>query len=94
MIAALSKLLAQLPAGTLIPVEFVLKHLDSPETPDDAIGDLNCAQAAKELGVKPGTVRGFCFRKEIKGAYLFHNKSWRIPRRALLAYVQSERKTQ
>ena len=87
----LSKLLSQLPDEATVPVSWVRAQLDAPVL-EDAIGDYSCAQAATTLGVKPGTVRGFCFRGEMPGSYLFHGKSWRIPRASLRAYLDNASK--
>jgi hypothetical protein len=85
----LSKLLADLPDEALIPVGWVRARLDAP-APVEADGDLSCADVAALLRRKPGTIRGWCFRKEISGAYLLNGRDWRIPRKSLRAYLDKQ----
>lgn len=85
----LSALLAQLPDDALVPVGWIRARLESP-LPDEAVGDLSCADVGAILHRRPGTVRGWCYRKEISGAYLLNGKDWRIPRASLRAYLDAQ----
>ena len=87
----LSALLAELPDEAMIPVGWVRARLDSP-MPEEADGDLSCSDVAAILHRRPGTIRGWCFRKEIPGCYLLNGKSWLIPRASLRAYLDKQSK--
>ena len=83
---ALGGLLEPLPDEALVPVGWLRSYLRAP-APTEPIGDLSCAQAAEALGRKPGTVRGWCARGEIPGAYRLNGREWRVPRAGLRAYL-------
>ena len=85
----LSNILATLPDEALIPVGWVRARLDTP-LPEETIGDLSCSDVAAALHKKRGTVRGWCARKEIEGAYLLNGKTWMIPRKSLRAYLDKQ----
>ena len=87
----MSKLLAELPDEALVPVSWIRARLEQP-LPVEADGDLSCSDVAAILHRKAGTVRGWCFRKEISGAYLLNGKSWMIPRKSLRAYLDEQSK--
>lgn len=85
----LSNLLAALPAEALVPVGWVRARLASP-LPVEAVGDLSCSAVAEALNRKSGTVRGWCARGEIVGAYLLNGREWRIPRASLRSYLDRQ----
>ena len=85
----LSALLADLPDEAMIPVGWVRARLDTPVLVE-ADGDLSCSDVAAILHRRPGTIRGWCFRKEIPGSYLLNGKSWMIPRKSLRAYLDKQ----
>jgi hypothetical protein len=86
MVTDLSKLIAELPDDALLPVAWVRARLASP-LPEETVGDLSCADVATALHRKSGTIRGWCFRGELVGAYRLNGRDWRIPRAWLRAYL-------
>ncbi len=85
---ALSKLLDLLPDDALVPVRWLRAQLRHPDVAtDDGVADLSCADVAMMLGRTPGTIRGWCQRGEIAGAYRLNEREWRIPRPSLRAYL-------
>ena len=91
----LSTLLADLPDDALLPVGWIRARLRAPVAPkSDGLADLSCDVVAKQLGRKPGTIRGWCARGEIEGAYRLNDREWRIPAASLRAYLDkaAERK--
>lgn len=84
----LSKILADLPDNALLPVGWVRARLAAP-VPDEAIGDLSCAEIGVLLHRKPGTVRGWLFRKELVG-YRLNNRDWRVTRAELRRYLDAQ----
>lgn len=85
----LSKLLAELPGDALLSVSWIRARLNAPVVVE-ADGDLSCADVAALLHRKPGTIRAWCFRAEIVGAYRLNGKDWRIPRKSLRAYLDKQ----
>lgn len=90
----LAKLLEKLPDAAMLPVGWLRAQLQQPETTDDGVGDLSCADVARELGRTPGCIRGWCARGEIADAYRLNKREWRIPRASLRGYLakQAQRK--
>jgi len=85
----LSKILSELPDDALVPVSWIRARLDAPALVE-ADGDLSCADVAALLHRKPGTVRGWCYRGEIVGAYRLNSRDWRVPRQALRVYLDAQ----
>lgn len=88
----LATFLAGLPDEALIPVGWLRTRLRTPgqADPGEPVRDLSCADVATALDRKPGTVRAWCARGEIPGAYLLNHREWRIPRAALRAYLDRQ----
>src|SRR4051812_3736413 len=90
MIDDLTTLLTDLPDDALVPIRWIRARLRAPATTRaDGIADLSAADVAKQLGRKPGTVRGWCARGEIQGAYRLNDREWRIPSSSLRAYLDT-----
>ena len=84
----LSKLIANLPDDALVPVGWVRARLAAP-LPEETVGDLSCADIGKVLDRKPGTVRAWLFRGELKG-YRLNGKDWRCTRAELRRYLDAQ----
>ena len=84
----LSALLAELPDEAMIPVGWVRARLDTP-LPEEGVGDLSCADVGAILHRKPGTIRGWLFRKELLG-YRLNNRDWRVTRAELRRYLDAQ----
>src|SRR5713101_6101688 len=86
----LSRLLAQFPDDALVPVRWLRVQLrQTAAVQADGVADLSCADVAAELNRTPGTIRGWCQRGEIAGAYRLNKKEWRIPRASLREYLDA-----
>jgi len=84
----LARLLDPFPDDALVPVRWLRAQLQRPALADDGVGDLSCVDVAKLLRRKPGTIRGWCQRGEIK-AYQLNGKEWRIKRADLRTYLDT-----
>ncbi len=73
-----------------IPRDWLAAELE-PLLPAPVSDDLTIAQVALRLGRAPTTIRGWCERGELRGAYRFRAREWRIPPAALEAFLASER---
>jgi excisionase family DNA binding protein len=76
--------------GSAVPVprETLLELLAAPAESDH----LTVVQAAAILGRSQGTVRLWCAQGEIPGAVRWRGREWRIPRRGLEEFQQSDGK--
>lgn len=98
-VAGLRVYLALLPAGALVPLprEVVADLLDAPQAGEPAPGalpppDLDVGALAKRWGRKPGTIRAWCERGTLPGAYRRNRREWRVPVAAVLAFEEAGRK--
>lgn len=84
--------LRDLPDEALVPVRWVRERLDGDGEAggDESIGDLSTADVADALDRAPGTIRAWCARGEIPGAYRLHGREWRIPRVSLRRYLDEQ----
>lgn len=80
-------------AGIVLPREVILELVGAPrEAPTPELDvDLTVAGVAEKLGRRPSTVRAWCERGELPGAYKLRGREWRIPRSALEAFLDSQR---
>ena len=53
--------------------------------------DLTCAEVGQRLGRAASTIRSYCERGELPGAYRWRAREWRIPPAALLSLEEAER---
>ena len=53
--------------------------------------DLTVAQLAAQLGRQPATVRAWCERGELEGAYKLNGREWRVPPAAVTRYLDRQR---
>ncbi len=53
--------------------------------------DLTCAEVGQRLRRAASTIRGYCERGELPGAYRWRSREWRIPPVALIALEKAER---
>src|SRR6266566_3752245 len=87
--------LAAMPPGSLVPRDWLLEQLsgasplpsESPALVDLTIGDL-----ARLFGKRPSTVRAWVERGDFPGAYKLHRKEWRVPRSAVEAFQNRQRR--
>jgi len=87
--------LAAMPAGSLVPRDWLLEQLsgvsplasESPALVDLTIGDL-----ARLFGKRPSTVRAWVERSDFPGAYKLHGKEWRVPASAVEAFQNRQRR--
>jgi hypothetical protein len=86
--------LAAMPAGALIPAEWVraqLEHEGAAHGGDtSALDDLDVDGVAAIVGRAPSTVRGWLGRGLIEGAYRLQQRDWRIPRAALRRFLDQQ----
>ncbi len=78
-----------LPDGALVPVGWLRARLRTPE-PVEPVADCSCADVARMLDRRPGTIRGWCARGEMPGAYQLNGREWRIPRPSVRAYLDRQ----
>lgn len=96
---SLRKALAVMPAGTLVPRDWVLEQLSdclpsvpAVETPaPPACLDLTIRDLAKLFGKQPSTVRAWVERGDFPGAYKLHGKEWRVPVSSVEAFQNRQR---
>jgi hypothetical protein len=80
------------PAGVLIALLGASCAADTPSAASPAAPDLTCAQVGERLGRASSTVRGWCERGELDGAYRWRGtKEWRIPLARLLEFEEAQR---
>lgn len=60
------------------------------ESAHQPIADLTCEEAGEELGRAASTIRTWCGRGAIPGAYRLHGREWRIPRASLRRYLDQQ----
>lgn len=90
-------LLHQLPPESQVPAGWVVEALEAAgvEQPADPAGplllDLTLAEASSIAGRAVSTLRGWCNRGELPGAYRLHDREWRIPRASLERYFEQQR---
>ena len=97
--AGLRALAEALGADTAVPVPpaVLLELLDGTAAqPAPSAGtlppvDLTAAEVGQRLGRAASTIRGYCERGELPGAYRWRSREWRIPPAALIALEQAER---
>ena len=96
---SLRNVLAAMPAGTLVPRDWVLEQLSeclpgvlAVETPaPPACLDLTIRDLAKLFGKQPSTVRAWVERGDFPGAYKLHGKEWRVPVSSVEAFQNGQR---
>lgn len=89
----LRSLVATMPPGSLIPVDWLREQLeaaDAPKPAGHALDDLTVQQAGAQLGRSPSTIRTWCAAGLIPGAYRLRGREWRIARAALRAMLDKE----
>ena len=88
----LVEVLAALPDTALVPVGWVRAQLDAPPSVPVDAPDLNIAGFARLMGRSPATVRSWCERGLIVGAYKLpgdrRRAAWRIPAISVSAFRQ------
>ncbi len=88
----LADILLRLPPNALVPAGWVLEHLAAkaePPVPADA-PDLSVVAFARLIGRSEATVRAWCGRSAIPGAYKLpgdrRRAAWRIPAASVVAF--------
>jgi len=97
---SLRNVLAAMPAGTLVPRDWVLERLseDVPGVPaavtpaPPARVDLTIRDLARLFGKQPSTVRAWVERGDFPGAYKLHGKEWRVPVSGVEAFQNWQRR--
>ena len=95
-VGAYRTLLEQLPPGTAVTVtrEELLELLGhpgcDPRPAGERLVDYTTREAGQAFGKAPSTVRLWCERGELPGAYLVRGKEWRIPAAAIRAKQERE----
>ena len=93
-LADLRRRLEAIPAGSLLPRDWLLDQLEELEEPAGsglpALADLSVEEAGEILGRSPSTVREYCRQDLLRGAYRQRGREWRIPREAIRAFQRSE----
>ncbi|MEN8184961.1 MAG: helix-turn-helix domain-containing protein [Myxococcota bacterium] len=77
--------LATLPDDAFVPVGWVREQLDAEHS--EASGRkvlLTVRQVAERYERSESTVRGWCARGELSGAFKLHGSEWRVPESALV----------
>jgi hypothetical protein len=87
-------LLAGLPdeAAVTLPVGWLRARLrsDGSGVVPDPLADLSCAEVGAALGRSPSTIRAWCTRGDMPGAYRLRQREWRIPRASLRRYLDQQ----
>jgi hypothetical protein len=78
--ARLRDAIMTIPAGSLVPVDWVLDMLADA---GDSEADPTAAEFAVMLGRAPSTIRGWCREGKLPGAYRCAGREWRIPKESL-----------
>lgn len=84
------RLLEELPDSALLPVSFVRQILIEQEDGGETATDRTVEQAGQILGRQPSTIRAWCNRGLLEGAYRLRGRQWRIPRSAIDALQRAE----
>ena len=91
----LRTLYESMPPGSAInlPREGIGELLDELTQPDGdavAVSDLTLSEVADRVGRASSTVRGWCSRGLLTGAYRLNGRDWRIPTAALDAFLRAQ----
>lgn len=89
----LERLIVSHAPGSLIPRDWLLEQLqdvDAEHLTSDPLVDLSVEAAGEILGRSHSTIREYCRRKLLPGAYRQRGREWRIPRQAILAFQRGE----
>ena len=84
-----------MPPGSAInlPRDDIAKLLEELTPPDDEaleVSDLTLFDVADRVGRAPSTVRGWCSRGLLTGAYRLNGRDWRVPPAALDAFLEAQ----
>ena len=93
-LAELRDVIATHAPGSLIPRDWLLSQLEGveAESPSTTLADMSSEEAAEILHRAPSTVRDYCRRRLLPGAYRQRGREWRVPRSAVLAFQRAEAK--
>ena len=91
----LQTLYESMPLGSTInlPRDDIAELLDELTPPDDEaleVSDLTLFAVAERVGRAPSTVRGWCSRGLLVGAYRLNGRDWRVPPAALDAFLEAQ----
>jgi hypothetical protein len=92
----LREVLATLPASALLPASWVLAQLDAQSSVRTAVDapDLDVTAFGRLLGRSPATVRAWCERGLVPGAFRLPGDrrpgAWRIPAASLIAFREQQ----
>ena len=68
----------------------LLDELTSPDGDPREVSDLTLPEVADRVGLAPSTVRGWCSRGLLTGAYRLSGRDWRISAAALGAFLEAQ----
>ena len=91
----LRTLYESMPLGSAInlPREDIGQFLDELTRPDDEareVVDLTLSEVTGRVGRAPSTVRSWCSRGLLTGAYRLNGRDWRVPPTALDAFLDAQ----
>jgi hypothetical protein len=95
---AVAQLVATCPPGSLIPVDWLAVQLEADSGAGEQLGapdasvDLTVHAVAGRFNKSDSTIRTWLGRGEFPGAYLLHDKEWRIPLAAVEAMQRAAAK--
>lgn len=79
-----------LPDDALVPVGWIRDRLSDDRAVGGPVADLTVQEVAEELDRAPSTVRGWLGSGDLEG-YRLRGREWRVPREALVAFLDEER---
>ncbi len=68
----------------------LLDELTQPDGDEGAVSDLTLSEVAGRVGRAPSTVRGWCSRGVLTGAYRLNGRDWRVPTAALDTFLEAQ----
>ena len=91
-LAELRDVIASHAPGSFIPRDWLLSQLEGVEAegPSTTLADMSSEEAGELLHRSPSTVRDYCRRRLLPGAYRQRGREWRVPRSAVLAFQRAE----
>ena len=84
-----------MPSGSVInlprdDIGELLDELTPPDAEGPEVGDLTLPEVADRVGRAQSTVRSWCSRGLLVGAYRLNGRDWRVPPAALDAFLEAQ----
>ena len=91
----LRSLYESMPSGSVInlprdDIGELLDELTEPAAENDTVTDLTLSEIAERVGRATSTVRNWCSRGLLVGAYRLNGRDWRVPSVALDAFLEAQ----